>query len=94
MIRFHDPVGYAESIKGGANGDMEANQYPLTNAVNIPYGAPFSRTMGAPHTIINGTPVVKVRKPALITPPSLYGKRIRYSILEYDPLLDSSNMSM
>ncbi|KAI1316669.1 hypothetical protein EDD11_009625 [Mortierella claussenii] len=32
--------------------------------------------------------------PSLITPPSLYGKRIRYSILEYDPLLDSCNMTM
>ncbi|KAF9915503.1 hypothetical protein BX616_006022 [Lobosporangium transversale] len=34
------------------------------------------------------------RIPSLITPPSLYGKRIRYSILEYDPLLDSCNMTM
>lgn len=32
--------------------------------------------------------------PSLITPPSLYGKRIRYSILEYDPLLDSCNITM
>ncbi|KAJ1509434.1 hypothetical protein HMI55_007381, partial [Coelomomyces lativittatus] len=32
--------------------------------------------------------------PALITAPSLFGKRIQYSILEYDPLLDSSNMTM
>ncbi|ORX62575.1 asparaginase-domain-containing protein [Hesseltinella vesiculosa] len=31
---------------------------------------------------------------SLITPISLYGKRIRYSILEYDPLLDSCNMTM
>ncbi|KAG0252526.1 hypothetical protein DFQ27_008018 [Actinomortierella ambigua] len=32
--------------------------------------------------------------PSLITPPSLYGKRIRYSILEYDPLLDSCNVTL
>ncbi|KAI8372952.1 asparaginase-domain-containing protein [Radiomyces spectabilis] len=32
--------------------------------------------------------------PSLITPVSLYGKRIRYSVLEYEPLLDSSNMTM
>jgi lysophospholipase len=32
--------------------------------------------------------------PALVTPPSLWGKRILYSILEYTPLLDSSNMTM
>lgn len=30
--------------------------------------------------------------PVLMTPVSLYGKRIRYSVLEYSPLLDSSNM--
>ena len=30
--------------------------------------------------------------PALTTPVSRYGRRIRYDILEYDPLLDSSNM--
>eukprot|EP00835_Amoeboradix_gromovi_P004729 NODE_388_length_9508_cov_0.225954.p1 type:complete len:659 gc:universal NODE_388_length_9508_cov_0.225954:4627-6603(+) len=32
--------------------------------------------------------------PALKTPPSLFNKSIVYSILEYDPLLDSSNLSM
>ncbi|KAF7725023.1 hypothetical protein EC973_000516 [Apophysomyces ossiformis] len=35
-----------------------------------------------------------VQLPSLITPVSLYGKRIRYSILEYEPLLDSCNMTM
>nr|KAJ3422761.1 hypothetical protein HK105_006440 [Polyrhizophydium stewartii] len=44
--------------------------------------------------VINGTVVRRVRLPALVSPPSLYGKRIKYSILEYDPLLDSSNMTM
>ena len=32
--------------------------------------------------------------PALKTPPSLFNKHIVYSILEYEPLLDSSNLSM
>lgn len=43
---------------------------------------------------INSIPVKKLSLPALMTPYSLYNKRIRYSILEYDPLLDSSNMTM
>lgn len=30
--------------------------------------------------------------PSLMTPVSVYGKRINYSILEYSPLLDSANM--
>ncbi|KAI8817717.1 asparaginase-domain-containing protein [Fimicolochytrium jonesii] len=101
MVRFHDPIGFAAQTSGrGGNLDSEASQYPLTNAVNVPLRLP--RADGkvsasgdhANHPIINGTPVVRVRKPALITPPSLYGKRIRYSILEYEPLLDSSNMVM
>ena len=44
--------------------------------------------------IINQIPCEKLVLPALITPYSLYNKRIRYSILEYAPLLDSSNMTM
>eukprot|EP00158_Paraphelidium_tribonemae_P004258 Partr_v1_DN26665_c0_g1_i1_m69167 putative L-asparaginase len=36
----------------------------------------------------------EIRQRALITPKTLYGKRIRYSVLEYDPLLDSANMTM
>ncbi|CAO3703232.1 unnamed protein product [Rhizopus stolonifer] len=32
--------------------------------------------------------------PSLITPVSLFGKRIRYSILEYTPLLDSCDITM
>ncbi|KAI8617119.1 asparaginase-domain-containing protein [Chytriomyces sp. MP71] len=47
-----------------------------------------------PAVVINGTPVVRSRLPVLVTPRSMYGKRIRYSILEYDPLMDSSNMTM
>ncbi|KAJ3306244.1 hypothetical protein HDV03_000164 [Kappamyces sp. JEL0829] len=43
---------------------------------------------------INGTFVKKVELPALVTPYSLFNKRIKYSCLEYDPLLDSSNMTM
>lgn len=43
---------------------------------------------------LDTNPTLKMQLPALITPASLYGKRIRYSVLEYDPLLDSSNMTM
>ncbi|KAJ3023212.1 UNVERIFIED_CONTAM: hypothetical protein HDU68_008733 [Siphonaria sp. JEL0065] len=47
-----------------------------------------------PTVVINGTPVKRSKLPVLVTPRSLYGKRIKYSILEYDPLMDSSNMTM
>ena len=32
--------------------------------------------------------------PSLTTPASRHGRRVQYDILEYDPLLDSSNMGM
>ena len=44
--------------------------------------------------LINGTFAQKSTAIALTTPESLYGKRIRYSILEFEPLLDSANMTM
>lgn len=44
--------------------------------------------------LVHGSLAKRVELPTLITPASLYEKRIRYSILEYDPLLDSSNMTM
>ncbi|TPX55827.1 hypothetical protein PhCBS80983_g04998 [Powellomyces hirtus] len=101
MVRFHDPNGLSVDANQTRSHDPEAKANPLTNAVNIPLRLPDERRKGrspvttnSPHSLINGTPVVRVRKPALITPPSLYGKRIRYSILEYEPLLDSSNMTM
>ncbi|KAJ3046801.1 hypothetical protein HK097_000496, partial [Rhizophlyctis rosea] len=83
--------------------------FPLTNPVNVPLsydkggtGAGGGEGLrgnvgsegGEGRIMINGTPVMRTRKAALITPPSLYGKRILYSILEYDPLLDSANMTM
>ncbi|TPX38001.1 hypothetical protein SmJEL517_g00163 [Synchytrium microbalum] len=96
MTRFHDPAGLAQ-----AQGLQSLNQ-PLTNAVNISLRYPDGEVSSAcqkhdnlsPTGTINGTPVFKTRIPALVTPESLYGKRTRYSILEYDPLLDSSNMTM
>lgn len=38
--------------------------------------------------------VTIIDRPALITPPSIYGKRVLYAIVEYTPLLDSCNMTM
>lgn len=43
---------------------------------------------------INGTSYKKEHLTCMISPASLYGKRTRFSILEYEPLLDSSNMTM
>lgn len=76
--------------------NLQNDLYTLTNKVNVPIMSlpEEQRSTINVREIINGTPVCQVELPSLITPPSLFGKRIRYSILEYDPLLDSSNMTM
>src|SRR4051812_30671598 len=33
-------------------------------------------------------------KPRFTTPPSRFGRRMHFDVIEYDPLLDSSNMGM
>ena len=38
--------------------------------------------------------IVTINMPSLITPLSLYDKRTQYTVLEFDPLLDSANMNM
>lgn len=66
---------------------------PVTpDAMALHIGTRFDDASSA--KVINGTAVATTRLPSLLTPPSLYGKRIRYSVLEYDPLLDSANMTM
>ncbi|CAM0136054.1 hypothetical protein VKS41_005562 [Umbelopsis sp. WA50703] len=60
-------------------------------------GSPRQRMNAVNMISYNGPNVgdkVSLQLPSLITPVSLYGKRIRYSILEYEPLLDSCNMTM
>jgi 60kDa lysophospholipase len=54
----------------------------------------FKSTKVNPTTTVNGIPCKQLSLPALTTPASLFNKKIQYSILEYDPLLDSSNMTM
>ena len=84
---------------------LSLNTQELSNPVNLPlqyltsdpsepvcYCRGRSPAPGEPTIMINGTPIVRTRLQALVTPLSLYGKRIRFSVLEYEPLMDSSNM--
>ena len=86
----YEPVpGYLQEIVSSMNmfNDKESSISNLTNDLNVvaPNADDFDIN-------INGTNVKRIKTKALITPPSLYGKRTRYSILEYDPIIDSSNM--
>ena len=84
------PIGVEMTPNSTNNSDPREPTISPTSTIESPES---SRQHSGTLYTINGTPVLRSKKAALITPPSLYSKRIRYSILEYDPLLDSSNMS-
>ncbi|KAJ3322968.1 hypothetical protein HDU76_013780, partial [Blyttiomyces sp. JEL0837] len=102
------PEDYPDRSQTNLDQTGEDSHVPITSTVNLPlrYQIPdwegvkmvdaIGRTQGSdePSVFINGTPVTRVKLPAMVTPPSLYGKRIKFSVLEYDPLMDSSNMTM
>jgi lysophospholipase len=105
MIRFHDVNGIPyEELPEDLLHSGPAIPGNLTNPINLPLKYADSDTVETqrtkklrledPSVVINGTPVIRASLPAMMTPTSLYGKRIRFSILEYDPLMDSSNMTM
>ncbi|KAF9966382.1 hypothetical protein BGZ70_002506 [Mortierella alpina] len=79
LHRKHSIPPEHATINGTASGANLAPNTPV-NKIRIPCFSHLPNSQG--------------KIPSLITPPSLYGKRIRYSILEYDPLLDSCNMTM
>ncbi|ORY53217.1 hypothetical protein BCR33DRAFT_779534 [Rhizoclosmatium globosum] len=96
MRRFNDPfaalapdsrdiLGSSSSSSSWAETSTGTHYQP----VNLPlqYSFPSATAGGA-------VEIEKVHRTILVTPRSLYGKRIKYSILEYDPLMDSSNMTM
>ncbi|KAG9294764.1 hypothetical protein G9A89_008243 [Geosiphon pyriformis] len=84
MTRFHDVKGLS---KFGLTSTFDAPPPPPPpNSDSMEDAASFMNKV-----ILNGE-VEMIR--SLVTPPSLYGKRISYSIVEYDPLLDSCNMTM
>lgn len=78
--------------------DREANGASMLSGGAVPEETIRCYTMPAEGARNGGTTpepdarqsVTTVRRPALLTPRSLYDRRVRYTILEYDPLLDSA----
>jgi lysophospholipase len=86
MVRFHDPYNPQYSPKTLDSLSRVDSQIHLNNlSEQIQHNPQLQST--TQQQLLNQTNW-------LITPPSLYGKRIKYSIKEYDPLLDSCNMGM
>lgn len=95
MSRFHDRT-VGNSI---LSSNLTSDSWHAFNAVNLPVQTTSNDSVKSTETkedliVINGVRMQVAQIPALVTPPSLYGKRIKYSILEYDPLLDSCNITM
>ncbi|KAI8846420.1 asparaginase-domain-containing protein [Chytridium lagenaria] len=98
MRRFHDPDARLDSHSRSCSPrrDPAVTESHTTTRQYSPVNLPlkYVHLDEEMEIFINGTPIVRSRLPAMITPLSLYGKRIKFSILEYDPLMDSSNMTM
>ncbi|KAI9219689.1 asparaginase-domain-containing protein [Blastocladiella britannica] len=81
MTRFHDPEGL-----------LSPDEKPVPASVLRSLTNRISKVRKAEDGGVDV--LVTETVGALITPQSLWGKRIAYSVYEYDPLLDSSNMTM
>ncbi|KAG1057517.1 hypothetical protein G6F43_000636 [Rhizopus delemar] len=87
--RFHDPQTVSESNSSIYRSSSTDSLDSLST--NVFKAKEVTNTVKA----IGRDNKVKVfQLPSLITPVSLFGKRIRYSILEYTPLLDSCDITM
>lgn len=89
MVRFNDPAGFDNSPT-----IYEASVGQHSDLVYRPVTSHSKTDESIETVVVAGVECVRMRLRALITPPSIYKKRTRYSILEYEQLLDSSNMNI
>jgi lysophospholipase len=83
MDRFHDQEGFAAMVASSRASSSQSSAKstpPLNDKISI-----LEAVTAAAQ---------RRRMKWLMTPCSLYGKRIRYAIMEYERLLDSSDMNM
>ncbi|CAG8734217.1 1833_t:CDS:10, partial [Racocetra persica] len=80
MSRFHDQSFFDKSLRYDLEGcDDEDPMYSNKIFIKDYWG-------------IEDSGIMCISRRVLVTPPSFQGKRIKYSIVEYEPLLDSCNM--
>lgn len=89
MVRFNDPTGFENSQT-----IYETTLGQQSDMIYRPLSDDAKHDESLETFIVTGVECIRMRLRALITPPSIYKKRTRYSILEYDRLLDSSNMNI
>ncbi|KAL7753007.1 hypothetical protein RI367_001458 [Sorochytrium milnesiophthora] len=107
MSRFHDPEAASHELASAASLARRSSITSvksverLVNNIRMPEfddggtspsisGRTSRASTASEHRQL--PPLQEIR--ALMTPPSMWGKRIKYSVLEFNPLLDSSNMTM
>lgn len=93
-LRFHDPAG--ESVFANSSSVGAFNQWSAARSqsgTSSPAALPNAdANANDPHAIRVETSTGPVYLPSLVTPRFAQGKRIRYAIYEYDPLIDSSEI--
>ncbi|GAA5973547.1 hypothetical protein JCM8115_005741 [Rhodotorula mucilaginosa] len=94
QARFHDPAG--ESVFANSSSVGAFNQWSAARSqsgTSSPAALPNAdANANDPHAIRVETSTGPVYLPSLVTPRFAQGKRIRYAIYEYDPLIDSSEI--
>ncbi|KAG1552253.1 hypothetical protein G6F51_001342 [Rhizopus arrhizus] len=89
--RFHDPQSSSSINRPGLSRCSSSESLDsLSESKSKEFGA-ITNTVKA---VEQDGQIKTFQLPSLITPVSLFGKRIRYSILEYTPLLDSCDITM
>jgi hypothetical protein len=88
------PQGTSAGTSGRTSPVDGVNSRSRSPAEDTPISKHFQHLSDASPTDLHHSDSVSVLKPFLITPPSIYGKRTLYTIVEFEPLCDSSNMAM
>ncbi|CEG68248.1 Putative L-asparaginase [Rhizopus microsporus] len=95
--RFHDPQGsptLSGLTRSSSTDSLDSVSASFSNFKVKEFGQVTNTVKAIERKGPEAGQVKTFQLPSLITPVSLFGKRIRYSILEYTPLLDSCDITM
>ncbi|KAH8914941.1 asparaginase-domain-containing protein [Atractiella rhizophila] len=103
--RFHDPMGdsimeHSHSVDSYRSWSASNSEVQSPSSDDVKWANAFSkqqlssRLAKLGHTVLVHTQNGDLQLPYLITPKSSQGRRTKYCILEYDPLIDSSEVEL
>ncbi|KAH9043063.1 L-asparaginase [Lactarius pseudohatsudake] len=103
QARFHDPLqdtlfSHAGSVQDFKQWSSSGRSSPISTGFSTPLSTVSQQPTLLPRSKKISDNVYEAHVPALVTPRSVItggiGKRIRYAVLEWHPLLDSSNIEI